>query len=61
MWHDLLAAIGLLLVLEGIVPFLNPQGLRQALLQIAKMEDRMLRWVGLSSMVIGVLVLYFIR
>ncbi|MFO7640896.1 MAG: DUF2065 domain-containing protein [Candidatus Competibacteraceae bacterium] len=61
MWSDLLAAFGLMLVLEGILPFLNPRVLRQTLLQIAQLEDRVLRFVGLISMALGLLVLYFLR
>ncbi|MDZ7621462.1 MAG: DUF2065 domain-containing protein [Candidatus Competibacteraceae bacterium] len=61
MWSDLLAAFGLMLVLEGILPFLNPRALRQALLQIAQLEDRVLRFVGLIGMALGLLVLYFLR
>lgn len=61
MWHDLLAAFGLMLVLEGILPFLNPQRVRQALLQMAQMNDRVLRIVGLGSMLMGLILLYFIR
>jgi uncharacterized protein len=61
MWSDLLAAFGLMLVLEGILPFLNPRALRQTLLQITQLEDRMLRFVGLISMALGLLVLYFLR
>ena len=61
MWHDLLAAFGLMLVLEGILPFLNPRGTRQALLQLTQMDDRLVRLIGLSSMLIGLVVLYFIR
>jgi uncharacterized protein YjeT (DUF2065 family) len=61
MWHDLRAAFGLMLVLEGVLPFLNPSGIRQALLQMTQMEDRVLRLVGLGSMLTGLLVLYVIR
>lgn len=61
MWDELLAAFGLMLVLEGILPFLNPRTLRQTLLHMARMEDRVLRGAGLASMVLGLLVLYFVR
>lgn len=61
MWQDFLAAIGLLLVLEGIMPFLSPSRLRRVLLQISQMEEGVLRVVGLISMLIGLAVLYFIR
>ncbi|MDG4553355.1 MAG: DUF2065 domain-containing protein [Candidatus Competibacter sp.] len=61
MWDELLAAFGLMLVLEGILPFLSPRALRQTLLRMAKLEDRALRLVGLSSMLLGLLVLYVFR
>jgi uncharacterized protein YjeT (DUF2065 family) len=61
MWDELLAAFGLMLVFEGILPFLNPNALRQTLLRITQLEDRILRFVGLGSMLLGLLVLYFFR
>ena len=61
MWDNLLAAFGLMLVLEGILPFLNPRALRQTLLQMTQLEDRILRFAGLVSMALGLLVLYFFR
>ena len=61
MWQDLLAAIGLMLVLEGILPFLNPRRVRETLSQLIQMQDRVLRLVGLSSMLIGLVVLYVVR
>jgi uncharacterized protein YjeT (DUF2065 family) len=61
MWNDLLAAIALALVIEGLMPFLNPGGLRQALEQIASLSDQSLRRIGLISMVGGALLLYFVR
>lgn len=61
MWHDFLAAIGLVLVLEGIFPFLNPRGVRELLLRMINADDRVLRLAGLSSMVLGLIVLYLVR
>jgi uncharacterized protein YjeT (DUF2065 family) len=61
MWNDLLAAFALVLVIEGVMPFLNPTGLRRTLLQIANFSDGTLRAVGLVSMVIGALMLYIVR
>lgn len=61
MWADLLSAAALMLVIEGVLPFLNPNGLRNALVMLAQMNDRQLRFAGLSSMLLGVLLLYFIR
>jgi uncharacterized protein YjeT (DUF2065 family) len=61
MWHDLLVALALLFVIEGIWPFLNPDGLRQAMLAIAELENRALRITGLVSMILGVGLLYWIN
>ncbi|HXH01902.1 MAG TPA: DUF2065 domain-containing protein [Candidatus Competibacteraceae bacterium] len=61
MWHDLLAAVGLMLVLEGILPFVNPAAVRQALLQLVQLDDRSLRTIGLVSMLFGLLLLYLLR
>jgi len=61
MWHNLLLALALLLVIEGIFPFLNPAGLKKAMLLLAEMDDRQLRIGGLISMIIGVILLYYIN
>ena len=60
-WNDLLAAIALLLVIEGMVPFLNPRSLRQMLETVSQLDDRTLRMVGLISMVLGVILLTIVR
>ena len=60
MWHDLLAAIALLLILEGLMPFLNPDALRRALQKIIAFNDSTLRFAGLTSMMIGCLLLYLL-
>jgi uncharacterized protein YjeT (DUF2065 family) len=61
MWSDLLAAVALMLVLEGIMPFLSPAALRRTLLAASRMDDRALRLAGLASMVAGVVLLYLVR
>ena len=61
MWDDLLAAFGLMLVLEGILPFLSPSRLRQTWIRMANLEDRALRLIGLASMLLGLLTLYAFR
>lgn len=58
MWTHLLVALGLVFVLEGILPFLNPNGIRRSLLQIVQLSDRALRLIGLSSMLAGLLMIY---
>ena len=59
--RDLLTAIALLLVIEGILPFLNPAGLRKTLLTLTQLNDRTLRFIGLSAMVAGCLLLYLVK
>lgn len=61
MWHDFLAAIALVLVIEGIIPFINPGAMRRAIIKMVEMNDQSLRFAGLTSMVIGVILLYLIR
>jgi uncharacterized protein YjeT (DUF2065 family) len=60
-WSDLAAAIGLLLVLEGILPFLSPRGIRRALERMLAMDDSRFRFAGAASMIAGVLVLWLAR
>jgi hypothetical protein len=60
-WNDLWAACALYLVLEGLVPFANPGGMKRALAQLSQLDERVLRTVGLLSMVAGALLLYFVR
>jgi uncharacterized protein YjeT (DUF2065 family) len=60
-WGDLWAAFALYLVLEGLMPFLNPGAMKRTLLQIAGLEERTLRIAGFASMVAGALLLYFVR
>ncbi|MDE0250118.1 MAG: DUF2065 family protein [Gammaproteobacteria bacterium] len=61
MWDDLFSAIALVLVLEGIIPFLAPEKFRQTLSLIGQLSSRSLRVAGLVSMVIGIIVLYLVR
>jgi len=61
MMHELLTALALILVIEGILPFLKPDSLRLALVQMARLDNRQMRILGLVSMVTGVILLYLIR
>lgn len=60
-WSDLFAALALYLVLEGVMPFLNPQGLKRLMVTFSGFADRQLRLMGLVSMCIGLTLLYFVR
>ncbi|HIE55243.1 MAG TPA: DUF2065 domain-containing protein [Chromatiaceae bacterium] len=60
-WQDLLAAFALMLVLEGILPFLNPSRYRNLLKMLDQMDDAMVRRIGFISMLLGVGLLYLVR
>jgi uncharacterized protein YjeT (DUF2065 family) len=61
MWDDLLAALALVLVIEGLIPFISPSRMRETLSMIQQLDDRSLRVMGLVSMVLGVILLYMVR
>ncbi|MHB8346961.1 MAG: DUF2065 domain-containing protein [Acidiferrobacterales bacterium] len=60
-WHDLGAALALLLVVEGILPFLSPERLRRLLRVVDNMGDQQLRFVGITSMLLGLVLLYIVN
>jgi uncharacterized protein len=60
-WNDLLAAFALYLIIEGVLPFVSPQGWKQALEQMIKLEDRQMRIFGLASMLAGLVLLAAVR
>ena len=53
-----LLALALMLILEGVLPFLAPNLWRDTSRRITQMSDGQIRFVGLSSMLIGLLILY---
>ena len=53
-----LLALALMLILEGVLPFLAPNLWRDTFRRITQMSDGQIRFVGLSSMLIGLLILY---
>ena len=61
MWSDLLAALALVFILEGIMPFLNPEGLRRMFAMAMQLNDSTLRFLGLSSMIAGLALLYIVK
>ena len=57
MTTTLLLAFALMLVLEGLVPFLAPGVWRDTFRRLTQMTDGQIRFVGLSSMLAGLLLL----
>lgn len=60
-WADFWAALALVLVLEGLIPFVSPRGYKNMVQQMSAMPERMLRNVGLVLMIGGLLFLYLVR
>jgi uncharacterized protein YjeT (DUF2065 family) len=60
MFTTFLMAFALMLVVEGLLPFLAPNLWRETFRRITQMSDGQIRFFGLTSMIIGVLLLFFI-
>ena len=54
-------ALALMLVFEGLLPFLSPTAWRQVFEKALKLSDGQIRFVGLSSMLVGLLLLLLWR
>jgi uncharacterized protein YjeT (DUF2065 family) len=54
-------AFALMLVIEGILPFLVPAVWREAFRRITQFSDGQIRFLGLSSMLLGLVLLYLAR
>ena len=61
MWKEIATALCLVLVIEGILPFIYPSRWRAMIMSLATVDDRTMRVAGLVSMIAGTLLLYLIR
>jgi uncharacterized protein len=61
MSNTLLTALALMLVIEGVLPFLVPALWRDTFRRLTEMSDGQIRFIGLTSMVAGLLLLYIAR
>ena len=61
MGSTFLMAFALMLVIEGLLPFLAPTLCRETFRRITQMSDGQIRFFGLSSMIVGVLILFFVN
>lgn len=57
MWQSLLMAFALMLVLEGIFPFLAPSRWREVFRRVTELADGQVRFIGLTSMLVGLILL----
>lgn len=60
-WTEILTALALVLIIEGLLPFASPGRYRQMVAQIVTLSDNNIRMVGLVVIVIGLLLLYMVR
>ena len=61
MGTTLLMALALMLVIEGLLPFLAPRIWRETFRRIMLLSDGQIRFFGLTSMLAGLLLLFFSR
>lgn len=61
MWQTLMVALCLVMVIEGILPFIAPRAWRQAMQSAVELNDKSLRIMGLASMLIGTILLYIVQ
>lgn len=60
-WTDFLAALAIVCIIEGVMPFINPPGMKRLLAKLASMEERELRLGGFFSMLVGLAILFLVR
>lgn len=60
-WQVLPVAVALVFIVEGLLPFISPNRWRAMLAMAEKMDDRVIRNVGLGSMLFGLVILYLVH
>ena len=61
MWQQIFIALALVLIIEGIMPFLSPGGMRKLMESMLTLDDRSLRMSGFFSMIFGLVLLYIVN
>ncbi|WP_313952210.1 DUF2065 domain-containing protein [Accumulibacter sp.] len=61
MTDNLLLALALMLVLEGVIPFIAPSTWRETFRRLIQFSDGQIRFVGLTSMLIGLVLLMLFK
>ncbi|MBB86436.1 DUF2065 domain-containing protein [Abyssibacter sp.] len=61
MWQDIANAVALVLIIEGMMPFISPTQWRLLLARVAAADDRTLRTAGLIAMIAGLCLLQWMR
>lgn len=60
-WQALVAGFAFYLILEGLMPFLNPRGFKRLLLQVTQVPDDLIRKFGIVMLFVGVILLFSVR
>ena len=58
---NLLLAFALMLVLEGLVPFVAPKAWKETFRRLTQLSDGQIRFIGLTSMLVGLIMLMIFR
>lgn len=61
MWEVFFIAIGLMMIFEGLFPFSFPNAWRETFRKLIQLEDSQIRFIGLTSIVIGLIILLLIN
>ena len=60
-WIEILTALALVLIIEGMLPFISPAKYRRMVMEVAQLRDGQIRNIGLVVMIVGLLLLYLVR
>ena len=60
-WTEILTALALVLIIEGLLPFASPARYRQMVAEIQRLSDNNIRSVGLVVIIAGLVLLYVVR
>lgn len=60
LWDSLLAAIALVLILEGLLPLISPTKWREMFSQLLQLQDGQIRFFGLGTVLLGVFLLVWL-
>lgn len=61
MWQEFFVAVALVLVIEGLLPFISPKMAQDVYRKIALLDPAAVRKSGLMSMALGLILLYWLR
>lgn len=61
MLHYWLIGLAMMLIIEGMIPFLFPELWRETFRKLVTLSDGQLRFVGITAMLVGLLLLYWVK